>query len=183
MGRDVESVPMLAPISAERLRGSMRSVPTSVAVVAATFDGEPVGMLIGSFTSISLDPPMVGFFADRSSSTLPQLMRSPSLAFSVLSQEARAVCDAFRLPRQERFAGIAWRATPRGNPVIAGSVVAVEGLVDSTARTGDHDLVVVRVESIGHEHRRPLIFHDRRLGRLDPTQAGATHLSHLDWSL
>jgi flavin reductase (DIM6/NTAB) family NADH-FMN oxidoreductase RutF len=147
-------------------------------------DGQPVGMLIGSFTSISLDPPMAGFFADRSSSTLPYLMRSPSLAFSVLSQEARDVCDAFRLPRQERFAAVDWRATGRGNPVIAGSVMVLEGLVEAAVPVGDHDLVAVRVDAIGSVRMscRPLIFHDHRLGRLDPTQTSATHLTHLDWS-
>jgi flavin reductase (DIM6/NTAB) family NADH-FMN oxidoreductase RutF len=162
----------------------MRNVPTSVAVVAAMIDGQPTGMLIGSFTSISLDPPMAGFFADRSSGTLPYLMRSPSLAFSVLSQEARAVCEAFRLPRQERFSAVDWRTTGRGNPVIAGSVMVLEGLVDVTVPVGDHLLVAVRIDSIGAVRTgyRPLIFHDHRLGRLDPTQASATHLTHLDWS-
>jgi flavin reductase (DIM6/NTAB) family NADH-FMN oxidoreductase RutF len=183
MDLGMQSTPALAPVTAARLRQSMRRVPTSVAVVAALIEGEPVGMLIGSFTSMSLDPPLVGFFADRSSGTVPHLLRSASLAFSVLPQEARVVCDAFRLPRHERFAGIAWRLTERGNPVIDRAAMTVEGPIDSTVPVGDHDLVVVRVESIGHEDRRPLIFHDRRLGRLDPAHAGATHLTDLDWSM
>jgi 3-hydroxy-9,10-secoandrosta-1,3,5(10)-triene-9,17-dione monooxygenase reductase component len=172
-------------VVAETFRRTMRYVPTSVAVVATTVNDAPVGMLIGSFVSVSLEPPLVGFFGDLGSTTLPRLLTAQSLAFSVLAQDARAVCDAFRLPAAQRFAAIDWSPSPRGNPILASSVVAIEGPMVSTQIIGDHVLVTVEVETADALSTRcagPLLFHDGSFGRLDPSASTPVHLAHLDWS-
>lgn len=180
----VAPTPVLVHISPKRFRRVLRCIPSTVAVVAALVDHEPIGMLISSFTSISVDPPLVGFFAKQTSGTLAHLLRSPALTFSVLTQDAHTVCDAFRLPRDEHFNAVDWYPSDIGNPVIARSMAVLEGPVDRVVSVGDHELIVIQVERIGQPiQRRPLLYHERLLCRLDPTAAGTTHLTHLEWVL
>lgn len=175
--------PLISPM---KFRAAMGRVPTSLAVAATMVDGQPVGMLVGSFTSISLDPLLVGFFADLRSRTYDQIKSAERVAFSILGQQSGPVCDAFRLPADERFDTIDWNLSEQGNPVVDDAVLVVEGSIAQRVPLGDHDLVVVSVQRIwenSHFSARPLVFHEGRMGRLDAGQWGSRHLAHLDWTL
>ena len=74
-------------VPASELRAVMAHYPTGVVVVTAMADGAPVGFVVGSFTSISLDPPLVGFFADQSSTTYPKVERAGAFCANVLSSD------------------------------------------------------------------------------------------------
>lgn len=171
-------------VSAQTFRRAMSRLPTSITVAATMIDEEPVGMIIGTFTSISLDPPIVGFFGDHRSSTFRPLLKTGTLAFSVLQQGARDVCGAFRRVSSERFRDIEWSLSEQGNPIIPGSALVVEGGVLDVHTVGDHDLVTVLVTAatVPDIAPRPLVFHDRRLEHLDPTLVSASSLTFLDWS-
>ncbi len=83
-------------VDAATIRRAMGRVPTSVAVVTALCDGgEPVGMTIGSLTSVSLDPPLVAFFAFSGSSTFAQLRRSECFCINVLAEDQAEICHGF----------------------------------------------------------------------------------------
>lgn len=151
-------------------------------MVAATIDNMPIGMLVGSFTSISLDPPLVGFFGDLGSSTFPRLLERTSLAISVLPYESRAVCEAFRLPVECRFDAVSWSRTPRGNPVLDEALVVIDGPVVDTHAVGDHVLVTTAAETVrAVSSAAPLMFHGRRFHRLDPACVGTGDLDCLAW--
>ncbi len=131
-------------------RSHMAKVPTSV-VVAAALDGDaPIGMVVGTFTSVSLVPPMVGFLGDLGSTTLPRLIGSGRISFSVLASEAfPAVTDAFRRPPHERFEGLDEDLETR--KLIAATVAAEQ---------------VERLQAIGFEN-----FHFYTLNQADLTYA------------
>lgn len=152
----------------DRFRRAMRRVPTSVVVAAGMADSQPVGMLIGSFTSVSLSPLLVGFLGDRGSSTLGPLLDLDLWTFSVLAEDDTVTLAAFRRPLGERFDRVAWSTSPIGTPVIDGAVLAVHCRKFSTVEAGDHRLVLAEVLDVTDPHpfRRPLVFVEGRMARL-----------------
>lgn len=130
-------------------RRALGHYPTGTAVIGAMgADGEPIGMLVGSFVSVSMDPPLVAYLPQKSSGTYARLSACDSFSVSVLSHEQQATCLAVAKGGPDRFAGIDWTTTPSGAPVIEGSVVALECTVSQTVELGDHYMVVGEVESM-----------------------------------
>lgn len=136
--------PLLDPA---RFRQLMSRVPTSVAVITATVDQTPVGMVIGTLTSVSLEPPLVGFFADEKSHTLQQLLAAGRVAFNLLARESGPIIREFSRPSAERFDGVDWSTTTAGTPYLDDALLVIEGDIVSTTPTGDHRLVLVEVWS------------------------------------
>ena len=129
-------------------------------VVTAMADGAPVGFVVGSFTSISLDPPLVGFFADQSSTTYPKVERAGAFCANVLSSDHSHLCRQFSSKSGDRFAGTTWRPAPSGSPILDEAVAWVDCDLHDTVVVGDHTLSVGRVRSLSLEtHAAPLIFH------------------------
>lgn len=134
-----------------RFRQLMSRVPTSVAVVTAmltaeTGEAEPVGMVIGTLTSVSLEPPLVGFFADEHSRTRRQLVSAGRVAFNLLTRDSSDITRAFARPvGGGRFDGVSWSTTAAGTPYLDDALLVIEGDIVSTTPTGDHQLVLVEV--------------------------------------
>ena len=78
--------PATTELTAAHLRASFACFPSGVAAVCALIDGEPVGMVMSSFTSVSLDPPLVSVCVDLNSSTWPRLRSAPWLGVSILGE-------------------------------------------------------------------------------------------------
>ena len=103
-------------VGARQLRRILRQVPTSVTVVC-TLDGQdPVGHTIGSFVSVSLDPPLVGYFAMRSVATLGAVRRSGRFSVNVLAEHQVALGQLFADRSDERFDGVRWKPGAGGCP-------------------------------------------------------------------
>jgi len=126
-------------------RRALGHVPTSVCVVTAVDDDGPFGMTVGSFSSISLDPPLVGFFADSGSATLARMRGTARLCINVLGDRQGDVCGAFASRRPDRFAGVAHHRSTSGAVRIDGALAWIECGIDRVIAVGDHDLVVDRV--------------------------------------
>ncbi|XVV06083.1 flavin reductase family protein [Actinosynnema sp. CA-248983] len=152
--------------TATRFRSAMRHLPTSVVVAAGmSEDDEPVGMLIGTFTSVSLSPLLVGFLGDQRSNTLPALLALDFWTFSVLADDDDITPEAFRLPLRERFDKVKWSTTPYNTPVIDGSVLSIHTRHHSTLPAGDHHLVLAEVldTDVPDPRRRPMVYVDGRM--------------------
>lgn len=164
-----------------QFREHMAKVPTSVVVAASLEGGKPIGMVVGTFTSVSLVPPMVGFLGDLGSSTVPRLVSSGRISFSVLASDAfPAVTNAFRRPVHERFEDIEWEASSTGLPRVKPAVLHVEGPVIGTASAGDHQIVRVYPEDIEvGDGESPLVFWGGRMMGVGE----ATALSNPVWQL
>jgi 3-hydroxy-9,10-secoandrosta-1,3,5(10)-triene-9,17-dione monooxygenase reductase component len=150
----------LSPRDAGDYRLVLGHVPTSVAIVTAMSRGRPVGVTIGSFSSVSLNPPLVNFFIDRSSMTWPQLNESSTFAVNVLGAAHAQLCRAFSRRAGDRFEGVAWEPSDSGNPLLKAAVVALDCSRYKVDVLGDHVQVVGRVESMRLSTARlPLVFY------------------------
>ena len=152
-----------------RLRRVYGTFPTGVAALAALVDGQPRGLAVSSFTSVSLDPPMVLVCVAHSSTTWPTLSHAPRLGVSVLAAGQEDACRQLSARGQDRFAGLQWHATDEGAVLLDGASAWFECSIDRRSRAGDHEVVVLRVHDLDGDHAvPPLVFHGSRLRPLPP---------------
>lgn len=143
-----------------RFRQVLGHFPTGVCVVAGYDpDGAPVGLAIGSFFSISLEPPLVGFCAGHGSSTWPKLRDAGRFCVNILGEDQEAVSRVFASKEPDKFASVAWDRSPAGQPRIAGALAWIDCSLDVVHPCGDHDIAVAAVEGleVTAEHG-PLVF-------------------------
>ncbi|OZF45815.1 flavin reductase family protein [Rhodococcus sp. 14-2470-1a] len=154
------SDPTVVEIDARHMRDVLGNFPTSVvAVTTIGSDREPVGMVVGSFTSVSLDPPLVSFLADRSSSTLPKIVAAERFCANALASDQEALCRKMARRGADRFAGVAWEKSSLNNPVLDGTVAWIDCVIDKVVELGDHLLVVGRVHDLrAASVKNPLLF-------------------------
>ncbi|MGW5385310.1 flavin reductase family protein [Nocardia sp. NPDC003963] len=131
-----------------------------VVITARDESALPVGMTVGSFTSISLDPPLVGFYAGRTSTTLPHIAGHGRFCVNVLADDQDRIARGFAASGTDKFAGISWTPGDSGVPRIAGAHAWIECSITMRRPIGDHDLVVGAVEALAvTESSDPLVFH------------------------
>lgn len=141
-----------------------------MSVVTSRAGGNPVGMTVSAFFSVSLLPPMIGVCLDRASATLTAITQSRSFAVNVLSAEQGALSERFAwLGELTRFDGVALLDGPSANsPLLAGAIAHLDCQVDALHGAGDHVLCVGRVLSALSHPGEPLVFHASRYHRLAP---------------
>ena len=156
-------------------RSVLGNFPTGVvAVTSVDADGAPVGMAVGSFTSVSLDPPLVAFLPDKSSSTFPKVRQSGRFCVNILSARQQDVCRKLSQKGVDKFAGLDWAPTPTGLPRVEGSIAWIDCCIDDIHDAGDHYIVVGRVSSLDvDEVDSPLIFFQGGYGRFASTSLTA----------
>ena len=149
-----------------RYRQVLGHFPTGVTVITAVSDGQPAGLAVGSFASVSIDPPLVGFFANRASSSWPKIEASGSFCVNVLSEDQEEVCRRFASKGDDKFAGLGWHSARSGSPILGGVLAWIDCDIESVAEAGDHVCVLGRIKAmdIGHEGG-PLIFYRGGYGR------------------
>ena len=131
-------------------RNVLGHFPTGVTIVTGTHDGDPVGFTIGSFTSVSLDPPMVGFLPQTNSTTWEAMSQGGSFCVNILSRDQADLCWKFAKSdnEHERFADVDWHAAPTGSPIIDRAVAWIDCTVEATYEMGDHYFVLGRVVAL-----------------------------------
>lgn len=144
--------------------------PTGVCVITAMpADGKPVGLVVGSFTSVSLDPPLVGFFPDRSSTSWPKVQASGHFCVNVLAAHQGAVCAAFASKAEDKFAGISYRLSDRGVPILDDVVAWIDCTLYAVHEAGDHFIVLGDVHALDVEKpHAPLLFFQGGYGQFSP---------------
>ncbi|AKM11236.1 flavin reductase family protein [Croceicoccus naphthovorans] len=148
-------------IDPKHFRNVLGAYPTGVALITAIDDeGERTGMVVGSFTSISLDPPLVGFFPDKGSSTYPKIEKVGRFCVNVLGSDQKALCQRFASKQSDKFLDLAHGTSPSGQPVFDEALAWVDCAIERIEDIGDHWLVIGRVEALdvcGGD--TPLLFH------------------------
>ncbi|MGK2957525.1 MAG: flavin reductase family protein [Acidimicrobiales bacterium] len=133
--------------------------PTGVTVITAATAEAPVGLAVGSFSSISLDPPLVGFFADKGSSSWPRIREVGAFCVNILGDDQEDVCRGFASKSDDKFAGVGWHAASTGSPLLDGVLAWIDCTIESVVDIGDHELCVGRVVGLGVGHEgAPLVF-------------------------
>ncbi|MFD4422273.1 flavin reductase family protein [Agromyces sp. NPDC058484] len=149
------------------LRKAFSAFPTGVVAVCALVDERPVGMAVNSFTSISLDPPLVAVSVARTSSTWPTLATRGRLGMSVLGSEHEVLCRRLSARAVDRFEDAQWHATDDGAVLIDDAALWLECEVRSTFDGGDHEIVLMEVhEAETFPDVTPLVFHQSQFREL-----------------
>jgi 3-hydroxy-9,10-secoandrosta-1,3,5(10)-triene-9,17-dione monooxygenase reductase component len=134
---------------------------TGVVVVTGATEHGPAGLTCQSFSSLSLDPPLVLLSTARSSKTWPRIEAAGRFAVNVLGDDQRELSERFAVSGGDKFDGIGWRTGALGNPLLDGAIAHLECDVHAVHGGGDHVIVVGRVrglEAPGLEERTPLIY-------------------------
>lgn len=157
-----------APFDSARFRQVLGHFPTGVTVITAAGDAEPVGMAVGSFASVSLDPPLVGFFPDKGSSSWPRIEAAGAFCVNILGEDQEDVCRRFAMKGDDKFAGLGWSPAGSGAPLLDGVIAWIDCDIESVTEAGDHWLVLGRVRdlSVGHDGP-PLVFFRGGYGRFE----------------
>ena len=122
-------------------------------------------MVVGSFTSVSLDPPLVAFFPDKSSSSWPRIERAGRFCVNVLASDQQDLCARFAAKGIDKFDGLAHRMSANGSPVLDDVVAWIDCNLHAVYEAGDHYIAlgeVVELETVRAE--RPLLFFQGKYG-------------------
>lgn len=156
----------LAAFDSAKFRQVLGHFPTGVTVITAEGDGTQVGMAVGSFASVSLDPPLVAFFAARSSSSWPKIEAAGAFCVNVLGDDQEEVCRRFASKDVDKFAGLGWEPAPTGSPLLHDVLAWIDCDIESVTPMGDHLCVLGRVRDLGVGHDgAPLVFFRGGYGR------------------
>jgi flavin reductase (DIM6/NTAB) family NADH-FMN oxidoreductase RutF len=159
------------PIDGQEFRRVLGHYPTGVTVVTAACPTGPEGMTIGSFTSVSLDPPLVSFCPSQDSDSWIRMRDVGSFCVNVLGDHQADVSTTFASKIDDRFEGLATRVEATGAPVIEGCLAWIDCRVEAVHAAGDHDIVVGRVVALGvaesaESEGGPLVFLKGGYGRV-----------------
>jgi 3-hydroxy-9,10-secoandrosta-1,3,5(10)-triene-9,17-dione monooxygenase reductase component len=142
-----------------RFRDVFGHFATGVTIVTAMDGDEPVGMAANSFTSLSLEPPLVLFCVAYSSTTWPRIEQAGKFAVNILGEEGEDLSRLFAQRGADRFGRIPWRSGVSGSPVLDEAIAYIDCDFEAEYPGGDHKIVVGRVIDLDmREGARPLIF-------------------------
>lgn len=162
-GRPAEHVAYAGGAEFRRILGHFA---TGVVVVTADDGGAPVGMTCQSFSSLSLDPPLVMFAAAHSSSSWPRIRNAGRFAVNILAADQEALCRRFATTGVDKFAGVSWHPGHDGVPLLDGSLAHLECDLEQVLPGGDHDIVLgTPVATDEYPQAEPLLFFRSTFGR------------------
>ncbi|MFF7982105.1 flavin reductase family protein [Streptomyces sp. NPDC007901] len=158
-----------APLDQTEFRRVLGNFATGVTVVtasAAEGESSPAGFACQSFSSLSLDPPLICFMVGRTSATWPRIARAGVFCVNVLGAHQGQLCRGFAVSGADKFAGVVYDAAPvSGSPRLAGVAAWVDCTIQAVHTGGDHLIVVGRVDALGAsaaDDVAPLLFHKGR---------------------
>jgi flavin reductase (DIM6/NTAB) family NADH-FMN oxidoreductase RutF len=130
-------------------RNALGCFATGVTVVTTVTDaGEPVGLTANSFSSVSLDPPLVLFCLDRASHNLGAFRAAGRFAVNVLGDDQRDLSVRFSTTIGDRWDGVVWERWETGAPVLNGCLAALDCETEAIHEGGDHVIIVGRVQRL-----------------------------------
>ncbi|HEY8481369.1 MAG TPA: flavin reductase family protein [Spirillospora sp.] len=153
-----------------RFRQALAHYAAGVVVVTATSDGKPAGLTATSFSSASLEPPLVAFYVNRSSTTWPSLRAAGRFAVNILAEDQADLAARFAKRGIDRFAPpTAWHTDEYGTPLLEGACAHIFCTTYDTVFIGDHILVAGLVTGADLHTDGPLLYHHGRFGLFSPT--------------
>lgn len=152
------------------LRAAFGRFPSGVAAVCTAFDGVPKGLAASSFTTVSLDPPLVSVCIQNSSTTWPVLRDGRRLGVSVLAHHHEATCLTLASKAGDRFAEVQWFSDRSDAVFIEDAALHMSCSIHAEVPAGDHIIVLLRIHQLGAPGDiDPLVFHGSSFRRLVPT--------------
>ena len=158
-------------VNPQHFRNVLGRYATGIVAVAAIdpLTGEPCGLAANSFTSVSLDPPLVAFCVSGDSTSWPRLKAAGRLCVSVLADHQQEAVERLAAKGGDKFGGLSWALSPGGAPVLDGALAWIDCVVDQEHPAGDHVIVVARVTNLDrHDDGGPLVFFRGTYGGFRP---------------
>lgn len=150
------------------LREAFGHFPSGVIAIAAEVGGVREGLAASTFVPVSLDPPLVSFCVQNTSTTWPKLKSVPRLGISVLGEAHDEAVRALAAKTGDRFAGLETESNGVGAVFIKGTSMWLESAIEQLIPAGDHTIVVLRVSEVRvNPEVAPIVFHRSVLRRLD----------------
>jgi flavin reductase (DIM6/NTAB) family NADH-FMN oxidoreductase RutF len=157
----------VAGAAPRELRDVYGAFPSGVVGLCALVEGGPVGMAASSFVAVSLEPPLVAVCVQKTSTTWPRLRDLPRLGVSVLGESHDLAAKRLAAKTGDRFEGLSIGTTDGGAVLIEGASAWLECTIDREVPAGDHDIVLLRIETFEVEPAiAPLVFHSSGFRRL-----------------
>ncbi|MBW0116933.1 flavin reductase family protein [Pseudonocardia abyssalis] len=156
-----------AVIDEKQLRRAFGCFPSGIAAICADVDGTPIGVAASSFTSVSLEPPLVSVSMRHASTTWPSLRTRRRLGLSVLGEEQEGVCRRLAGAADHRFSESDWTSSTGGGVFVEGATLWLDCSIHAEVPAGDHDVILLRVHNLRVDPDiAPLVFHGSRFRRL-----------------
>lgn len=151
--------------AARRFRDVLGRFGSGVTVVTAISNGEPVGLTCQSFSSVSLDPPLVLFVPAKTSRAWPLIQRSGRFCVNLLAADQADLSNQMASRGVDKFAGVTWvPAKQTGSPMLDGALAHIDCAIHAVHEAGDHFVVIGRVLDLvtdddGDDDIEPLLFY------------------------
>ncbi len=142
--------------------------PTGVTVVTTDGepgDGRPSGVTIGSFTSISLDPPLVGFYIGSGAGTRDAVEAAGHFCVNILADDQQELSNHMASKADDKFEAIAYDVSETGSPILPDVLGIIDCRIHEVIEAGDHHLIIGRVLNLSVlREGRPLLFFKGQYG-------------------
>jgi len=157
----------LPAVTPQQMRTALGTFCSGITVVTAMDHHQPIGFTCQSFSSLSLDPPLVSFSPSRTSTTWPRIRSAGSFAVNVLSAEQDAISNGFARPGSDKFRDVKWTPSRLRSPLIDGAVAWAECRIWAEYDGGDHTIVAAEVLDLqANLAGRPLLYFRGEYGHL-----------------
>ncbi len=164
-------------IDSRHFRDVLGHFPTGVTVVTGLdAGGHPHGITIGSFVSVSLDPPLVGFLPGKQSRSWPAIAEGGSFCVNILGAGQDELCWRFAKEPgdgESKFDGVDWTPTGSGSPILPGVIGWIDCTIETSVEAGDHLFVEGRVQAMEHadDVSNAMIFFRGKVAKIDMPSA------------
>ncbi|HWB87320.1 MAG TPA: flavin reductase family protein [Bryobacteraceae bacterium] len=156
-----------APVTSEEFRRACGRFATGVAVASVIDrEGTPHGLTVSSFTSVSLQPPLILICLGHEVTIIDLFRSATHFGINVLREEQAVLSERFALKGHDRFDGLEWQRGATGVPLLNGVLATIECTIEQTHTAGDHDIFVGEVMHMQAAEGRPLIHYASQYRRL-----------------
>lgn len=154
-------------VKTNSFKEAMANYPTGVTVVTA-IDGEgnPMGLTVNSFASLSLDPLLILWSIDKRVSTYEAFKKADKFAVNILADDQADIASLFASRNRDRFANCDWSLSKYNLPIIKGTIATLQCKTFKQVEAGDHTVLIGEISEISVEKKSPLVYHGRKMGAL-----------------
>ncbi|MBU2959278.1 flavin reductase family protein [Citreicella sp. C3M06] len=158
---------LLEPLDGRLLRDVFGCFATGVTVVTSIGeDDKPVGLVVNSFSSVSLDPPQILWSIGLNSPSRDAFCKHEGFAVNIMGAESKDETMRFCTPSDDKFADVDWWAGHYGVPVLRSALATLECRTEQRIISGDHEIFIGRVLRVDHQDVAPLLFHRGKFAQL-----------------
>ena len=151
--------PILKSFDQSAFRKALSCFPTGVGVATTiAADGQPQGMTISSFNSVSMNPPLILWSIGLEAACLDDFRQAEDFAINILAADQKPVSQKFSQTQKDRFSDLDWYLSPTGLPLLDGSAATLSCKVWDRYPGGDHEIIVGEVYELTYSDKTPLLF-------------------------